>query len=1079
MADALLECPRCATAVSATAKFCSECGLALGVRSSRGVLVEPERKYVTLLFSDIRDSTRIVRDLDAEDATERLRPAIDLMVEAVHRAGGTVNRNTGDGILAVFGAPQAVEDHAIRACRAAILMHGEIRRIDPELELRIGIHSGEILTRVSAGDFGPVYDLSGASLHLARRLEQAAPSGGTLISDATWEQVRGGIVALPRGSMVFKGFEQPVETHHVVGYVPGSRWAARATADLSPLVGRDDVLAAVRERLARARRGHGQAVTLVGAAGVGKSRLVHEILSAPGVASGWQVWELDAEPLDGEMPFSMARALVQRWLGHPDAKRPDELDAVLSAKLKAAHLEGDEVATPLRALLDVPQTSSDWTDLAQVHRRARIVSAIGATIRSAAREQPLLLIIEDAQWCDRESWQVLEALLSRLGSTNMAIILTRRPDSEKRLPELPNCAELHLSELDTAAAEQMLRSLLGSDATIAPVMSAILQRSGRVPLYIEEIVSHLSRLGVIAGKRGQFKALRPATETDLPRSVQAIAAARVDALPPIARSAVVAASVIGRRIEPGLLAVVTGDPEEEVAGTLRRLAIAGVFEDSLDPSNRGYEFRHDVIRQAAYESLVRDRRRTMHGRVADGIERLYAGELAEWVPDLAHHAGEAWDWERACRYCREAAERALEKAAYDSAGAFCDKALAHVARLPQDADTIRRAVDIHLLGRAALAPVLGAADWLRHAEEAERLAESIQDTSRQLLAGIHRSWAASYMARPLDAIESGRTALARAEDAGSVDTILMARTTCGQALFAHGDYHGAVATFNGALDLLKGERMLRRFGTTVTTSITCLVGRSNARALLGEFAAADEDARQVGDIFAKTALPLDAAYASYAAGFALLHRMDFAGAEAKLAEAVERCRDRKFALPFSLFANSLGAALHAQGKNEAAAALLAEAIASADSMSFVMAKVSAELNLGYVALAMGRSADAQTRAQAGLAFSRERGLRFTEVLALRLLARCALAAPAPQLDKAIGYLGDAVTLTRAMTARPNEAITRLVLATVLLKTTQLEQGHQEAKSAAEIFDELGMAGQATQARSLAAAASAAAGRSGA
>ena len=343
------------------------------------------------------------------------------------------------------------------------------------------------------------------------------------------------------------------------------------------MVGRSEILENLQERLTLAGDGRGQAIALVGDAGVGKSRLVHEVLSSA-AASGWVIWQLEAQPLDRRTPFSVARLLVRRWLGNAGDGRQATLDVALSERLRADGLDEPRTATPLRALLDLPIAHEDWADLAQVQRRSRIVSAIAAIIRRACRSSPLLLIIEDAHWCDDESWQALQSLLPALSDTRMGIVLTRRPDSEKRLPEQPHCAEVHLRELDTNAAERMLSALLGNDLSLAGVKTAIL-RAGRIPLYIEEIVNHLSRRGVIEGERGQFKAVRPATDIDLPRSVQTIAASRLDALHARPRSMVLAASIIGRRIDPKLLASIVGKSEEEVADVLRELVIAGIFED--------------------------------------------------------------------------------------------------------------------------------------------------------------------------------------------------------------------------------------------------------------------------------------------------------------------------------------------------------------------------------------------------------------------------------------------------------------------------------------------------------------------
>jgi class 3 adenylate cyclase/tetratricopeptide (TPR) repeat protein len=1028
-------CPSCGAVTRAGARFCSQCRhpLQASAPPQPNGVVEPQaaaevapidegaRKYITVLFADLRGATQLIAALDPEAAMQQLDPAIEAMCAAVVQAGGMVNRIEGDGVMALFGAPVAREDHAVRACLAARQMLASVARVDPTLAIRVGVASGEVVIR-QIGRGPSDWDAVGVTPNLARRMEQLAQPGTVLITAGTAQLVRGYADLVSLGPVDVKGMAAPVEVFELRNATPRPTWEVRAAAHaLNRFVGRETELGQLAAAASRAALGRGRVVSVIGDAGVGKSRLMHEFLrTLPG--SGWHVLRAAAVSHAAHAAYYLAAEVLRAWIGVETTDERDQIGRKLTHAL-TLHGEGIE-AVPLRALLDLPVADPEWPTLELPVRRARVQAAMRMAILREAAAHPLVLLVEDLHWADHASLALLEAIVDGLGAARLLVIVTTRPVAggdgrPLRWVNRSYSSELHLHPLSPEDAESLLEDLLGRSPALAPLRRQIIERTEGTPLFLEEVARSINERALI----------EPAAPIEIPVSVQAVLAERTDRLPPDRKRVLQLAAVIGKDVPFALLRRISDLPEERLLAELAELQAAEFIYELHLSSGMEFTFKHAVTQAVVYEGMLRRHRRDLHARTLTAMEALFADRLEEMVERLAEHATKGEAWSTAVSYAQRAGRRACRHWSWAEAVGYFDQAIEALSHLPAGPQTTDKAIELRLDLRVALGPMgdiqrMGAALSQAHA-----LAAGVGNDLRLAQVNTSRCIAHSLLGGLDEAVEAGQLALAAAARLDEPSSFLSAVFALGQAHWYRGEIAEAEAVLLRGLPHVRGALRVHRSGSTGTASVLHLVCLSKTYAMGGQAEAAVAIAQEALAIAEETRQPYDLAYARVAEGFHHYMLRDYGAGAAAFEIGLGVCRASGIALLISSIARYLGHCYAALGRRDEAHALLEEALAQSSTQGVVAFLTWGEAGSGHAHLPDRKNA--LPRFERAFTLAREHGYRAIEAHAAHMLGLHAPRESAAAQAHAAGRLRHALQLAQRLKLRPLEAWVQADLAELL------------------------------------------------
>ena len=623
MTAAALVCGSCGTELPANSKFCNECGAPVSAATEHA-----EYKQVTVLFADVVHSMEIAAALGAERLREIMAELVGRGAAVVRRYGGTVDKFTGDGIMAVFGAPVALEDHAVRACLAALGVREETKRLavdvhardGVELQLRVGLNSGEVIAGdIGSGPFG--YTAVGEQVGMAQRMESVAPPSGVVLTESTARLVEGAAVLAEPEMVHIKGANEPVTAYQLLGI--GDRHRATERAE-SNLVGRRWELSAVEGLLDRAIDGHGAVVGVVGPPGIGKSRLVREVSAMAG-SRGVQVFTAFCESHTSQVPFHAVARLLRAAFGVEGLDAQTARDQVRD-RVPDADPEDMVVFDDLLGIAD-PETPLPAID--PDARRRRLTALVNAA--SLAREAPAVYVVEDAHWIDEVSESMLADFLTVVAQTPSLVLATYRPEYEGALARVHGAQTIALAPLSDPETAALVTGLLGPDPSVGELANLIAGRASGNPFFAEEMVRDLAESGVLRGEWGAYMSAVGAAEVSVPATVQATIAARIDRLDPKAKRTLSAAAVIGSRFGLDLLTVLGVEP------VIADLLAAQLIDQVSFTRQPEYVFHHPLIRTVAYESQLKSDRAELHRRVAAAIESRDPAAVEENAALIAEH----------------------------------------------------------------------------------------------------------------------------------------------------------------------------------------------------------------------------------------------------------------------------------------------------------------------------------------------------------------------------------------------------------------------------------------------------------
>jgi class 3 adenylate cyclase/tetratricopeptide (TPR) repeat protein len=1030
-----------------------------------------------VLFADLKGSTELLADRDPEEARQILDPVLEHMMEAVHRYEGTVNQVMGDGIMALFGAPLAHEDHAVRACYAALRMLERIGRYGDELQrsagiplqIRIGLNSGEVVVRAIGNDLRMDYSAVGQTTHLAARMEQIAKPGSALLTAETLRLVEGLIETKPLGPVRVKGLDAPREAFELTGTGSvRSRFQAAAARGLTRLIGRDTELETLTRALARTRDGHGQVIAVAGEPGVGKSRLFWEFTHALrhantrgtgrlGAATrDWLILETSSVSYGKAIPYLPVVDLLRNYFQLSDHDDVRTIGEKVTGKVLALDRVLEPSLAALLSLLGAPPDEPAWQALDPPQRRQQTMDAVRRLLIRESRVQPLMLIVEDLQWVDGETEALLGGIVESLPTARLLLLVNYRPEYSHAWSNKTCYSQIRIDPLPPASADVLLSALLGDDSKLEPIKRLLVERTEGNPFFLEESVRTLVETGALTGERGQYRATGALGSAQVPATVQALLAARIDRLSQEDKRLLQSAAAIGKDVPFALLGAISDCGEELLRAGLARLqSTEFLYEGALFPELE-YTFKHALTLEVAYASLLHGQRRALHGRIAGAIEELWSGRLPEHVDRLAGHAFRGELWDKALLYGREAGDKAASRCAYREALVALERAREALGHLPDCRETAEQGVDLRL----ALLDVLNAlGDLPRMLElvaEAERLAVAVDDKPRLVRVFSYANRCFWWLGQHGPGLAAGERALeiARALDDASLEVV--ANYHLGLTCMFAGDYRRGIEVYRRTNEILHGDLQFQRSGMPALPVVISRTWLGYGLACLGDFAGALATTADALRVAEAADHPYSVAVAVQGAGFPYVVRGDVPHALQWLERAVDIARTGGFAALKVLGQISLGRVLSLAGRHDEAVATLEDGAAYAESIQYHAWQPLTLTWLGDAHRRAGRLAHAMAMIDRALHAIRAQGQSAVEAEALLVRAAGHAADACPDLEAARAAALQAISLASIVGARPLVARGQLTLGYISRRAGASDRAREHLTRASDMLASMGM-----------------------
>jgi class 3 adenylate cyclase/tetratricopeptide (TPR) repeat protein len=958
---------------------------------------DAERKQVTVLFADVSGSMDLAEQHDPEEWRKIMQRFFALLAESVSRFEGTVDKFTGDGIMAVFGAPVAHEDHAQRACYAALRMLDDVAGYAAELRrsqglnfsTRIGVNSGEVVAgAIGEGDEG-AYTAIGHTVGLAQRMEALAEPGKAYLTEHTAELARGFLDLADLGEFEIKGASAPVHVFELAGV-----GAARSRLDLarqrgfSRFVGRSEELGALDAALAAANAGRGGAVGVVAEPGIGKSRLTHEFVQRCH-EDGAEVFEAQAQSHGKSIPFMPVLQMLRSFFGIGDGEPEQHSREKIAGRALLLDAGFAEDLPLLFDFLGVPDPGRPVPQMSAEARQRVLAEVVCRLTNAPSREKTLVLVIEDLHWVDEGSNAMLARLIDSIEDTRTLALVNYRPEYAPPWAGAPNFEQIALGPLRQEDTAELLRDLAGEDPSLDGLDEPIHERTQGNPFFIEEIIRELAESGHLEGERGSYRLVGPIDDAGVPASVQAVLSARIDRLDPAAKQLLQVASVVGKEMSGRALGVTAGLEEERIDLTLRELIEAGFLYEAEMYPQRSFAFRHPLTREVAYSTQLADRRVATHAAAARAIVELEPDRHDELAGLIARHMDEGDEALEAARW--------YARAAYWAGHSRPQDALRLWERVTQLADGLERgeeALALALAGRMLQLEYAWRLGMDREriealAAEAKEIAMGCGDLRSQALLKILSSAVPGAPGHVEDWVRSVEEAIVLADETGDPGLRAAIRGAATYPFMFGGEVDRMEEIADEMLEILGDDPDL---GAGIVIGSPIAWGRMVKSVALRERGEAEEAERLLDSAMAESTARHDPETESWSLGWKAMMLADRGETEAGLALGLRNCElTERLGDVFShtVALTSLGYVRLEAGELEEALAdvelaerLYREAMGTPGEAAGWRGTLRALVMLG-----LGRTEEAREEAEAAVEGSRERGINWQLPLALRALAQ--------------------------------------------------------------------------------------------
>ena len=1084
-AEMAVVCPRCGAKLQPDDTFCGDCGLRVKealqsldytqpqsytpkhladkILTSRSS-IEGERKLVTVLFADVANFTSLSEKLDPEEVHTIMDGCFKILMDEIHKFEGTINQFTGDGVMALFGAPVAHEDHAGRACHAALSIQKAMgdygqkvaRDYGAEFKMRIGLNSGPVIVGAIGDDLRMDYTAVGDTTNLASRMEGLAQPGTVLLSKNSYRLVKDYFDLNPLGKRDVKGKEKAQEVFELVkAGGAATRLEAAETRGLTKFVGREDSMAALIGAYEKARNGAGQVVGVVGEAGVGKSRLLYEFRNRL-PQEEFTFLEGRCIHFGSAMPYLPILEILRSYFEISEGERETVIRKRVREKITGLEEKLEGILPPIEDLLSLRVEDEAYLKLEPKRRKEKVFEALRDLVVRVSQERPLVIAIEDLHWIDKTSEEFLDYFIGWLATVKVMLILLHRPEYTHQWGSKSYFTRIGLDQLSLKSSAELVKAILEGGETSPELSALILNRAAGNPLFMEELTHSLLENGSIQMKDQRYVLARTPSDLHVPDTIQGIIAARIDRLEENLKRIMQVASVIGREFAFRILQAISGMSEDLKSQLLNLQGLEFIYEKSLFPELE-YIFKHALIQEVAYSSLLSNRRKEIHKRIGGAIEELYAENLEEFYEVLAYHYSRSEAFEKACRYLKLSGKKATRSHALWESFAFYKETVELLQRLPQTEEIKKELIEVIRSMRTPLG-ILGFPEGsLSFFQLGERLAKESGDAEQ--VAAIYSGMGVyySHMGDYLTAMRYTEEGFEEARKAQDIELMAPLGYALCLSYIGTGRYEKIVHKMPEVINLLEKTGKESDFFTQAVNPYSYICGNSGtALGYLGRFEEgkaylekALRNATRLGD-------PATLGMIQFMYGLLFYIRGDFKAAKEHLEKSIAYGEEAKYPMIIALALCTLGHAHCFLGDPETGRRQAEEGLRIYNDSGIEAILPFCLWTMGSIHLDLRDLKNAGDFMEQALSLSRKNREEDREALALVGLGRVLGKRKQPQTEQAQEFFSKGLEILHNLKTKPWYSQGRMFLGEYYLDTCEKEKAMENLKEAEVMFQEMGM-----------------------
>ena len=1083
-----LICPSCDHPYQADSIFCDECGhtltkpkaapsvnysepqsytpkhLADKILTTRSS-IEGERKLVTVFFADMANYTSISEKLDPEEVHQIMDGAFKILMDEIHKYEGTINQFTGDGVMALFGAPVAHEDHAQRACYAALAIQNTLEAYGDKIEedtgvefkMRVGLNSGPVIVGAIGDDLRMDYTAVGDTTNLGSRMESMAKSGTILVSGNTHRLVRSFFEFESLGKVEVKGKKALQDAFELIkaGEV-ATRIGASIAKGLTRFVGRKNSMAALLDAFDRVKSGSGQVVGLLGEAGVGKSRLLLEMRNML-PQDEYSYLEGRCLQYGGSMAYLPVLDILRSYFDIKEGDREFLIKKKMEEKVLDLDVKLKGVIPPFQSLLSLKVDDENFSKLEPKEKREKTFEAIRDILVRGSQERPLILTVEDIHWIDKTSEAFLNYMIGWLPNTPIMLLPLYRPEYTHPWGSKSYYTKVGLDQLGTTSSGELVKAIL-EEGEVAPALrQLILNRAAGNPLFMEEFTHTLLENGSIERKDEKYVLSGKASQIQVPDTIQGIISARLDRLEDNLKRTMQVASVIGRDFAFRILQTITGMREELKSNLLNLQGLEFIYEKNLFPELE-YIFKHALTQEVAYNSLLLKRRKEIHGRIGRAIEELYAERLEEFYEMLAYHYSKSDSLEKACRYSRLSGEKAEGNYSHREAFDFYKGAIDLLNKLPETAENKKEKMEVLDLLITPLSFLGYPEGSLGMLQQAERVSKELGD--ERLLAKIYNTMGMYYSHRGDPQLGMKYSEDAFKEARKNLDIELMVPLAVGLSISYNpaGEYYKIVDMAPDVINLIeKAERETDSFSMGGWNPYSLLCSYCGEK--MGFLGAFDEgktflekglaNANRMNDLIALGVLEMQYGYLYIVKG-------DWESSKELLEKGIKHNEEAKYAFLSALSWSSLGYACAMLGDPVTGKRHAEKGLKIHRDSGVEMFLSLAHFHSGSIHLDLGDLKNARSLAEEALRLSQKNNEKLIEAGSWLLLGTILGKTEPPKINKAEECILKGIEICKELKIKTYYSLGHLYLGQLYLNAGKKEKAINKLKKAEGMFREMGM-----------------------